>query len=53
MADFDQNAKGGPPFKILKMADFFGRSSETSKNRKYWSDFGLIGMHGRGIYSSF
>ena len=53
MADFDQSAKGGPFAKFSKWPFFFCRTSDASKNKKYYSDFGLIGMYGRGIYSSF
>ena len=53
MADFGQNAKGGTLCKILEIGRFFGWTSEGSKNRKYLTDFSLICMDGRGIYSSF
>ena len=52
MGDFGQNAKGGPFAKILEIGRFLGWTSQASKNRKYLSDFSLIGMDGRGIYSS-
>ena len=66
MGDFGQNAKGGPfakgrfrpkckggtLCKILEIGRFLGWTSQASKNRKYLSDFSLIGMDGRGIYSS-
>ena len=35
MADFGQNAKGGPFEKFSQMADFFGLTSEGLKIRKY------------------
>ena len=52
MADFGQSAKGYP-LQNSRNRPIFGRSSEGSKYRKYLSDFSLIGMDGRGIYSSF
>ena len=53
MADFDQSAKGGPFPKFSKWPIFLAEILEASKNGKYYSYFGLIGMYGRGIYSSF
>ena len=44
---------GGTLCKILEIGRFFGSTSEGSKDRKYLSDFSLIGMDGLGIYSSF
>ena len=57
MGDFGQNAKGKSAVfwalcKILEIGRFLGWTSQASKNRKYLSDFSLIGMDGRGIYSS-
>ena len=53
MADFGQNAKGGPFAKFSKWPIFLAELRKLQKIRKYLSDFGLIGMYGRGIYSSF
>ena len=49
---FRPKCKGGTLCKILEIGRFLGWTSQASKNRKYLSDFSLIGMDGRGIYSS-
>ena len=49
---FRPKCKGGTLCKILEIGRFLGWTSQASKNRKYLSDFSLIGTDGRGIYSS-
>ena len=53
MADFGQNAKGGPFAKFSKWPIFLAELQKLQKIANTRSDFGLIGMDGRGIYSSF